>query len=132
LLTRDRSDGVDEGGRLKIVMLSAGGAPSVQQLASAGSARPDHSPLSVILRMLGIRGFLMAVPAFHARAEAVLDHRRILPPPHRPWHLVLLPVQRTRPQEPGLLAIPVDSVPEALSSLPAFIPAGSEAARPSA
>jgi len=55
------------------------------------------------------------------------------PPPHRPWHRVLWPVRRTGPQDAGvrqgLLAIPVDSVLEALSSLSASIPAGNEAAR---
>src|SRR5262249_24992160 len=55
------------------------------------------------------------------------------PPPHRPWHRVLWPVRRTGPQDAGvrqgLLAIPVDSVLEALSSLPASTSAGSEAAR---
>ena len=63
--------------------IDAGGAPSVQELASAESARPDHRPLLVILRVLGIRGFLTAVPAFHALAEAFPDHRRILVAPAR-------------------------------------------------
>src|SRR5262245_66189713 len=77
--------------------IDAGGAPSVQELASAGSARPDHRPLLVILRVLGIRGFLTAVPAFHALAEAFPDHRRILVAPAR-----LAPLVRDRsPRRPG-------------------------------
>jgi ADP-heptose:LPS heptosyltransferase len=44
------------------------------------SARPDRR-LLVILRALGLRDFLTAVPAFHALAEAFPDHRRILAAP---------------------------------------------------
>jgi len=55
----------------------AGGSPTARR---APSVRPDRR-LLIILRALGVRDFLTAVPAFHALAEAFAYHRRILAAP---------------------------------------------------
>src|SRR5262249_13867711 len=80
------------------------------QLASAGSARPNHRPLLVMLRVLGIRGFLTAVPAFHALAEAFPHHRRSLEAPAALVPLArlcggidgIVPINRLSPLPPDL------------------------------
>jgi ADP-heptose:LPS heptosyltransferase len=70
--------------------IDAAGAPCVQELASPRSACPDRRRLLVMLRVLGARGFLTAVPAFHALAEAFPHHRRILAAPAELVPLALL------------------------------------------